>query len=158
MKNKRKWWLTIVEVIIVVLIMWILLWITIGLWNSYVRTMQVKKDKEQFESMIENFLAIARTSNYHRGERYTTLTVQMDTWSVVWTLDSWTTVDSLSLASSQLILSWGSFSVDLTPYQLWCQNGVLTWTEFQLDWIINNDEYCFLRDFRVCKLQLQVCP
>lgn len=66
LNNLHKKALTLVEVLIVVLIMGILLSMTLGLGTSYVKTMQVKKDKELMVGHVTTMVGTARTSNYYK--------------------------------------------------------------------------------------------
>lgn len=167
---KKAHWFTLIETVIVVIIVWILLSITFSLSFDYVRTMEVKTDKEQMANVISDGFAIARTSNYYTLTRYETLNILLNRGGAVseaqwWDFGVSPTIDIFALQNSELTFwTWvTSLSLDVTPYQIWC-SAFVDWVAstsgfvtFALESTINDDRYCYRIDEDVCKLNQIQC-
>lgn len=159
-KRFRKNALTLVEVLIVVLIMGILLSMTMGLGTQYVKTMQVKKDKELMVGHVTDIVGIARTSNYYKGTKYSYVDIGFTSGSITSVLSTADEIDTVVISKSRLVFSWSNFTVRLVPYQMGCtllEDPTATGYQYEFQSMINTDEYCFLRNLTVCKLQQVTC-
>lgn len=137
------------------MIIWILLLVTLNLWWDYVRTMEVKSDKEEFIWMYEKVTTTARTSNFFNSTEYTSIDIWLTTWWFQAETDAFETVWSISLTKSELSFSWSAPIITLLPYSIWCTINTGTGVDFTLVSTINDDEYCFSISDSTCKM-LQV--
>lgn len=151
---KAKWF-TLLEIVIVIIIVWILLLVTLNLGFNYVKTTQVKTDKELFVGWYNKVMAIARTSNFYWGEEYESINVWFTMWWISAVTDVFETIGTYDLTKSMLEFSWALPAITVEPYSIWCSISVGTGVDFTLVSTINNDEYCFSISDSTCKL-LQV--
>jgi len=171
-KKHNAWGFTLIEVIIVVIIITILLWSTLFVWFAYVKTMQVKNQKQAFISLYDQFAANARTSNYIGTSRYNEITITIDEWGISWTaeLEDETVIslDSYIFPDLIAVFSWsdslGTIDIDIEPYAIWCNDILVSsvWVsqssvDIQLVSSINDDVYCLEIDGRTCKISQTRC-
>lgn len=171
MKQIKKWF-TLIEIIIVVVMIWIMLsWVVVlGRW--YLKTMEVKTEKQAFMAQYNELATIARTSNYVDGFRYESVDISITQWWILWeaTLEwGWTyEIIDFDFNNAELVFTWSdtAWRIDITilPYAIGCNQVIVTSTaslvssvDLQLVSSINSDEYCFEVDERTCKLSQNRC-
>lgn len=151
---------TLIEVILVVIIIGLILSATIGMWTTYLKTLQTKSDKERVVSLLDYVLSYTRSSNYFRNIKYSYADIIfVSTWASV-VLDTGTGFDSAILYNT-IISSWSNETIRLTPYSIACtqvSNPTATWFYFTIQSSINNDSYCFVLKLDVCKTFSIPCP
>ncbi len=170
-RPKRKWWFTLLETLIVVAIVGILLWITLGIGSTYLKNVKYRYEKEQFIGFMDKMITTVRTSNYRENATYTYLSIELTSGWVQAFVDSGVVaIDSVSLNQSSLVISWGSSTIRLFPYNIACAE----WSSYQEvnDVIYVEDpiiisfsqeaaytdlETCYQLDLRLCKLQQLPC-
>lgn len=173
MKSLRRMrWFTLVEVLIVIIIVWIMLGSTVFLWFAYLKTMQVRNEKQSITSMYNEFSAVARTSNYHGWVRYDLMNMTIQEWVISADIDlsSGTSEDiwSFSLEDLSFVFSgsdsWWTIDISITPYKIGCSQiwvsdlgMAVTGVDLQVVSSINNDVYCFTISEDTCKLTENRC-
>lgn len=167
--NSPKSWFTLFETIIVVVIMGILLAMTMWLGGTYLESVEYRYEKEQFIGMMDKLIATVRTSNYWGSITYEYIEIELTTWGLAAFVDTGViAIDSLALTESSLVISGGSATIRLFPYNIACAewtnyseiNGVIYVEDpitLSFSQIATNTEQetCYQLDLRLCKL-LQV--
>ncbi len=165
----RKSWFTLFETIIVVIIMAILLAMTMWLGGTYLKSVKYRYEKEQFIWMMDKLITTVRTSNYWGNITFEYIEIELTTWGLTAVVDTGVTViDSLTLTESSLVISGGSATIRLFPYNIACAlwtnyselNGVIyvddpVTLSFSQSAAYTEQETCYQLDLRLCKL-LQV--
>ncbi len=170
MKNSSvKSWFTLVETVIVVIIVGVLLAMTMWLGGDYLRNTEYRYEREEFIWMMDKLIATVRTSNYWWSATYEYLEIELTTWWLSVFVDTWAiAIDSLALTKSSLVISGGSATIRLFPYNIACAE----WTNYsEINEVIyvedpitisfsqsadyTEQETCYQLDLRLCKL-LQV--
>ncbi len=171
MKADTKKWFTLLETIIVVIIVGILLTITLWIGSIYLRTVKYRYEKEQFIGEMDKIIASVRTSNYRSWETYDYLSLQLTSNGLQAYLETGlTAVETLTITESTLVISGGSTTIRLFPYNIACAewtnysevNGVIYVEDpivitFTGDATYTSQETCYQLDLRLCKLQQIPC-
>jgi len=171
---KKYLWFTLVEVLIVIIIAGILLGMMMHLWWNYLKTLSYQQDRENYISIIDEFIVRGRTTSYYEGNKYTYFDIILSTGSVsifYGTSDVSSTscgtgilVDDITFEKS--VLTGISLSLPYTmriePYKLWCNtycNGSTITTGIVMSKsLITNDQTCFWFDSNLCKFSQVLCP
>jgi len=157
-----KKWFTLVEVTIVVLIMWIILSITIFFGADYMKSLQLRTQKELLLNTINYTLSYVKSTNYYHWGRFSFIDITLfATWASV-TLDSWTWFwESATLVDSVLTFSWTtSETIRLFPYVRACTDTANDQdvVSYEMESTKSDEKFCFDRDMRLCKLFVVACP
>lgn len=143
---------TMVEIVVVIIIISILLLITLNLWWDYVRTMEVKTDKESLTGTYNNITTTARTSNFFKWVKYESVDIWFAAWWITSLNDNGEVFWITELTKSILVFSWVAPTITMEPYSIWCSISVGTGVDFSLVSTINDDEYCFSISDSTCKM------
>lgn len=134
---------------------------TVLLWADYLKDLQLRTEKESLLNTINYTLSYVKSTNYYQGDRFAYIDVELSSTWVAVTLDSWTWFgNQLALMRSTLILSGTSDTIRLSPYVRACEDVVNAEdvVSFSLQSNVNDNEFCFDRDMRLCKLFVVSCP
>lgn len=155
-----KKWFTLVEVVVVVTIMWIVLSMTVLFGADYLKDLQLRTEKEALLNKINYTLSYVKSTNYYEWEQFAYIDVLLfSSWTTT-LLDSWGLFgENIELVRSTLILSGTSDTIRIIPYSRSCldvENGQDI-ISFDIQSSQSDDEFCFERDMRLCKVFVVAC-
>ena len=171
MKKLGVQWFTLIETVIVVIIVGILLVMTVGIGAVYLKNVQYRYEKEELIGMVDKLIASVRTSNYWWAAPYEYIAMELTTWGIQAYVDTGIVpIETLSLDQSSLVISSGSTTIRLFPYNIACAE----WTNysevneviyvedpivisFSQVWLYTDLETCYELDLRLCKLLQVAC-
>lgn len=159
------------ETLIVVIIVGILLSMTMAIWSLYLRNVQYRYEKENFIGAMDKLITTVRTSNYRWNDTYTYIALELTTGSILAFVDTWMdAIEILTFSKSSLVISGGSTTIRLFPYNIACaewanyeeENGIIyvdnpIMIPFRQIAAYTSQETCYVLDLRLCKLQQVSC-
>ncbi len=155
-----KKWFTLVEVVVVVTIMWIILSMTVFFWADYLKDLQLRTEKEALLNKINYTLSYVKSSNYYQGEQFSYIDILLfGSWATTLLDGGGAFWEDVELVRSDLVLSGTSDTIRVTPYSRSCLD-VVNWQDmvwFDIQSSQTDDEFCFERDMRLCKVFVVSC-
>jgi prepilin-type N-terminal cleavage/methylation domain-containing protein len=172
-KIPKKFWFTLLEMLVVLVIISIILWMTMYLGSENIFRLRYKTTKEDFLSTFNLFYTNSLESNYINQNRFDNLDLGLFSWknrisyAYIWSSlnQTWEKKTNLLEISDIKIDSWvvqNQVSINIKPYKLWCDIKDITnhtWSRLDFKIIVNKVKtYCLYLLSQNCKIKEQMCP
>lgn len=166
--NKKFFWFTLIEMLMVLVVISLILWMTMYLWSENIFKLKYKTTKEEFLSTFNAFYINSLGSNYINQSRFNELKLELFSggngipYSYIWDAynQSWEKKINLLEISNIKIDSWtiqNQTTIQIEPYKLWCKIN-LTWSRLDFKIIVNKTKtYCLYLLSQNCKIKEQIC-
>jgi type II secretory pathway pseudopilin PulG len=171
MKNK-KYWFTLIEMVIVISIMTLMLGLSMNFWAKRIVELKYQTIKEKFTSDFVNIYSDCLTSNYYNQKRYDFLQMTFSSWANIRNYNYLDSNNNLLFSETGHIenmflsnilvgrVSHNNWEIKIKPYSLWCEifttenDKILTWSVLEFSLIANDKskKYCFEINGNNCKI------